>query len=106
MADAAVADLDRYDAEDVDPDEHELLQFHADSAYVWDACSSAIESLFRASGASGIMKRLPLQLIARNCRAGSMHAAHNIDTWSENVGRALCGVEPASASMNVLERKA
>jgi Acyl-CoA dehydrogenase, C-terminal domain len=43
--------------------------------FVWDACSSAIETLFRASGASAIMMRQPLQLIARNCRAGSLHAA-------------------------------
>ncbi len=27
--------------------------------------------LFKASGASGISKKQPLQLIARNCRAGS-----------------------------------
>ncbi|MEP6648503.1 MAG: hypothetical protein ABJA74_01120 [Lapillicoccus sp.] len=105
VADAAVAELDRLDAERVDPSEREILHFHTDAAYVWDACATAVETLFRASGASAVMKRLPLQLIARNCRAGSLHAANNIDTWTENLGRALSGVEAGPASMSVLERR-
>lgn len=105
LADAAVAVLDRCETEDEDLSEREVLQYHTDVAYVWDACSSAIETLFRASGASAIMKRQPLQLIARNCRAGSLHAAYNIDTWWENVGRELCGAESASISTSVLERQ-
>ncbi|WP_406143679.1 acyl-CoA dehydrogenase family protein [Streptomyces sp. NBC_01012] len=95
VADAAVAELDRCELDGRDPSEREVVQFHTDVAYVWDACSSAVETLFRASGASAIVKRMPLQLIARNCRAGSLHAAHGIDTWLENIGRALCGVESA-----------
>jgi 3-hydroxy-9,10-secoandrosta-1,3,5(10)-triene-9,17-dione monooxygenase len=105
VADAAAAEFDRLDAEGVDPSEREILQFHTDAAYVWDACASAVETLFRASGASAISKRLPLQLIARNCRAGSLHAANNVDTWMENLGRALCGVEAGPSSMSVLERR-
>lgn len=105
LADAAVAALDRCDAEQKDLSERAILQYHTDVAYVWDACSSAIETLFRASGASAIMKRQPLQLIARNCRAGSLHAAYNIDTWWENVGRELCGAESAVISTSVLERR-
>lgn len=105
LADAAVAALDRCDAEQKDLSQREVLQYHTDVAYVWDACSSAIETLFRASGASAIMKRQPLQLIARNCRAGSLHAAYNIDTWLENVGRELCGAESAAISTSVLERR-
>ncbi|MDQ6876152.1 MAG: hypothetical protein M3082_00320 [Candidatus Dormibacteraeota bacterium] len=105
VADAAVAELDRADTDGREPSEREVVQLHTDAAYVWDACSSAIESLFRASGASAIIRRQPLQLIARNCRAGSMHGAHNIDTWLENLGRLLCGVESGPQSMNVLERR-
>ena len=101
----AVAQLDLLDREHRDPSERETLQFHTDTAYVWDACASAVETLFRASGASAIVKRQPLQLIARNCRAGSLHAAHNPDTWEENLGRALCGVTSTPASVNVLERR-
>jgi len=105
IADAAVAEFDRLDAEGVDPSEQENLQFHTDAAYVWDACATAIETLFRASGASAISKRMPLQLIARNCRAGSLHAANNLDTWVENLGRALTGVKASPSSMSVLERR-
>ena len=105
VADAAVAELDRLDREQMDPSEREVIQLHTDTAYVWHACASAIETLFHASGASAIIKRQPLQLIARNCRAGSLHAAHNIDTWLENLGRAECGVQTAAASTNVLERR-
>lgn len=105
IAEAAAAELDQLDAEDRDPSESEVLKLHSDVAYVWDLCADAVDSLFRASGASAIMKRQPLQLIARNCRAGSMHAAHNVDTWMENLGRALCGVDPVHASTNVFERR-
>lgn len=100
----AVATLDRLQSEDADPSAGDALQLHTDVAYVWDACASAIETLLRASGASAISKRQPLQLIARNCRAGSLHAANNVDTWLENSGRALCGVESGSSSKSVLER--
>jgi 3-hydroxy-9,10-secoandrosta-1,3,5(10)-triene-9,17-dione monooxygenase len=105
VADADVAVLDCCDTEQRDLSEAETLQFHTDVAYIWDACSSAVETLFHASGASAIIKRQPLQLIARNCRAGSLHAAYNLDTWLENTGRALCGVGSASISTSVLERQ-
>ena len=105
IADAAVVEFDRLDAEGANPSEQENLQFHTDAAYVWDACATAIETLFRASGASAISKRMPLQLIARNCRAGSLHAVNNLDTWVENLGRALTGVEAGPSSMSVLERR-
>ncbi len=105
IADAAAAEFDRLDAEGADPSEQENLQFHTDASYVWDACATAIETLFRASGASAIIKRMPLQLIARNCRAGSLHAANNLDTWVENLGRALAGVKAGPSSMSVLERR-
>ena len=105
LADSAVAALDRCDSEGRDLSEREIVQFHTDVAYVWDACAAAIETLFRASGASAIAKRMPLQLIARNCRAGSLHAALSIDTWMENIGRAVCGVQAGPQSMSVLERR-
>lgn len=105
VADAAVAALDECERQGVDPTDREVLQFHTDVAYVWDTCSSAVETLFHASGASAITKRQPLQLIARNCRAGSLHAAHTIDTWLENIGRALCGVDSAITFTSVLERR-
>jgi 3-hydroxy-9,10-secoandrosta-1,3,5(10)-triene-9,17-dione monooxygenase len=105
MADAAVAEFDALDAEGRNPTEAEVLQLHTDAAWVWNECATAIETLFRATGASAISKRMPLQLIARNCRAGSLHAANNVDTWMENLGRSLAGVEAGTSSMSVLERK-
>ncbi len=104
VADAAIAELDRFQAEGVDPSQREITQLHTDVAYIWDACAAAVETLFRASGASAILKRLPLQLIARNCRAGSLHAANNLETWLENMGRELLGVDAGPASKSVLER--
>ena len=105
MADAAVAEFDRLDAEGSDPTADEIVQFHTDAAWIWNECATAIETLFRASGASAISKRMPLQLIARNCRAGSLHAANNVDTWMENLGRSMLGVDAGPSSMSVLERK-
>ena len=39
------------------PHRAEIVQFHTDAAYVWNECATAIETLFRASGASAIGKR-------------------------------------------------
>jgi 3-hydroxy-9,10-secoandrosta-1,3,5(10)-triene-9,17-dione monooxygenase len=105
IADAAVAEFDHLDTQGVDPTEDEIVQFHTDAAFVWNECATAIETLFRASGASAIAKRMPLQLIARNCRAGSLHAANNVDTWLENLGRSMVGVDAGPSSMSVLERR-
>ncbi len=109
VAEAALDDLDRLYLDRFYKDGNEeapidMVRFHADAAYVWDTCATAIETLFKASGASAIAKKQPLQLVARNCRAGSMHAAHNIQTCMENYGRQLCGVENKLTSGNVLER--
>jgi 3-hydroxy-9,10-secoandrosta-1,3,5(10)-triene-9,17-dione monooxygenase len=104
VAEAALDGLDRLHAEARDVTREDTVRYHADAAFIWDSCATAVESLFRASGASGISKKQPLQLVARNCRAGSMHAAHNIQTCMENYGRQLCGVEGAVTSTNVLER--
>ncbi|MCP3729987.1 acyl-CoA dehydrogenase family protein [Sphingomonas sp. MG17] len=103
VAEAALDRLDRLYADGADATDDDLARFHADAAYVWDNCATAIEALFKASGASGIAKKQPLQLVARNCRAGSMHAVHNIQTCMENFGRHLCGIE-AAISTGVLER--
>ena len=104
VAEAALADLDRLYERDEDVTPADTVRYHADAAYVWDSCATAIETLFKASGASGIARKSPLQLVARNCRAGSMHAAHNIQTCMENYGRELCGAEAVGTSTSVLER--
>ena len=105
VAEAAIDEFDRLHEAGEELPPSEVVRFHADGAYIWDACATAIESLFKASGASGISRKQPLQLVARNCRAGSMHAAHNVQTCMENYGRRLCGADREVTSANVLERR-
>ena len=105
VADAAVVDLDYMQAEQRNPSDDEVLQLHTDASYVWNECADAIETLLKASGASAISTRLPIQLIARNCRAGSLHGANAIDTWFENLGRARSGAQVGPSSTSVLERR-
>jgi alkylation response protein AidB-like acyl-CoA dehydrogenase len=104
VAETALDDLDRLHVAGGDVAPADVVRYHADAAYIWDSCATAVELLFKASGASGISKKQPLQLVARNCRAGSMHAVHNIQTCMENYGRQLCGVATEVTSANVLER--
>ena len=106
VAEAALDDLDRLYEEGGDLAPAGMVRYHADAAFVWDTCATAIEALFKASGASAIARKNPLQLVMRNCRAGSMHAAHNIQTCMENYGRQLCGIETKQKAGNVLERVA
>ena len=105
VADGAVADLDTLDAEQRNLSDEEVLQLHTDAAHVWNECADAVELLLRASGASAISTRLPMQLIARNCRAGSLHGANAIDTWLENLGRVRSGAQTGPSSTSVLERR-
>jgi 3-hydroxy-9,10-secoandrosta-1,3,5(10)-triene-9,17-dione monooxygenase len=104
VAEAALDDLDRMHEVGGLATPADIVRYHADGAYVWDTCATAVETLFKASGASGIAKKQPLQLVARNVRAGSLHAAHNIQTCLENYGRQLCGVDSNIVSASVLER--
>ena len=104
VAEAALDELDRLHDSGEEATPNDLVRFFADTAFVWDTCATAIESLFKASGASAIARKQPLQLIARNCRAGSLHAVHNIQTCMENYGRQLCGIDVKQTSGNILER--
>ncbi len=104
VAEAALDDIDRLYEDRREATPADTVRYHADSAFVWDSCATAIETLFKASGASAIAKKQPLQLVARNCRAGSMHAAHNVQTCMENYGRQVCGIELTLTSTSVLER--
>jgi alkylation response protein AidB-like acyl-CoA dehydrogenase len=104
VAEAVLDDLDRLHEDGGLATPADILRYHADGAFVWDTCATAVETLFKASGASGITKKQPLQLVARNVRAGSLHAAHNIQTCMENYGRQLCDIESNVVSASVLER--
>ena len=104
VASLALDDLDRLWETGGDVAPADVIRYQADAAFVWDTCATAIETLFKASGASGLANSQPLQLVMRNCRAGSMHAGHNIETFTENYGRHLCGVEAKVTAKNVTER--
>ncbi len=55
------------------------------------ACSEAIETLHRASGASTIHEANPMQRYARDVRVATVHGQFNYETCAEDYGRALCG---------------
>lgn len=55
------------------------------------ACSEAIETLHRASGASTIHESNPMQRYARDVRVATVHGQFNYETCAEDYGRALCG---------------
>jgi 3-hydroxy-9,10-secoandrosta-1,3,5(10)-triene-9,17-dione monooxygenase len=104
VADAAIAQLDRYEVDGTDP----LTTKPVNCTPTPRTSGTPVvqrSRRYRASDASAITKRQPLQLIARNCRASSLHSANNFDTWVENIGRTLCGVEAEAISMSVLERR-
>ena len=104
VAEAALDDLDRLHEENGDVSPSEMTRYQADTAFVWDTCATVAESLFKASGASAVARKQPIQLVARNCRTGSMHAVHSIQTCMENYGRYLCGFEIKLSTGNVIER--
>ena len=57
-------------------------------------CRTAVELLADASGASSIQRSVPIQRIARDMRALSIHAALSCTTNLEVYGRVLVGVDP------------
>jgi alkylation response protein AidB-like acyl-CoA dehydrogenase len=63
-------------------------------ALVVRECRTAVEILADASGASSIQRAVPIQRIARDMRALSIHAALNYTTNLEVYGRILVGVDP------------
>ncbi len=104
VAEAALDDLDRLHEEKGDVSPSEMTRYQADAAFVWDTCATVTETLFKASGASAVSRKQPIQLVARNCRTGSMHAVHSIQTCMENYGRHICGLEIKLSTGNVIER--
>jgi alkylation response protein AidB-like acyl-CoA dehydrogenase len=65
---------------------------HMDCAFAIRQCLEATESLFLASGGSGIADESPLQRAARDLHAMSMHGAFNLQTNLEMYGRSLLGL--------------
>jgi alkylation response protein AidB-like acyl-CoA dehydrogenase len=72
----------------------ERAAIRGEVAVVVRECRTAVELLADASGASSIQRTVPIQRIARDMRALSIHAALSYTTNLEVYGRVLVGVDP------------
>lgn len=74
----------------------ERVRIRADLAWTVDLCREVVDIARRASGASAIHQRDPLQRIVRDIQALSVHAFLVHSTSAELYGRVLCGLEPGT----------
>ena len=65
-----------------------------DCAHAVRQCLEAVETLYLASGGSGIAESNPTQRAWRDVHAINMHGALNLQTNQEMYGRILLGLEP------------
>src|SRR5580704_8164012 len=72
----------------------ERVSARADLGAVCRLAKEAVDILATASGGSSIYSDQPIQRIARDVNAVTMHALMHPDTNSELHGRILCGLEP------------
>jgi alkylation response protein AidB-like acyl-CoA dehydrogenase len=74
----------------------ERVSARADLGAVCRLGKEAVDILASASGGSSIYSDQPIQRIARDIHAVTMHALMHPDTNAELYGRILCGLEPDS----------
>jgi alkylation response protein AidB-like acyl-CoA dehydrogenase len=74
----------------------ERVRARADLGAVCGLGKEAVDILASASGGSSIYSDQPIQRIARDINAVTMHALMHPDTNAELYGRILCGLEPDS----------
>jgi alkylation response protein AidB-like acyl-CoA dehydrogenase len=86
--------LDEAAAEGRDLTVAERAAIRGEVGLVVRECRTAVEILADASGASSIQHTVPIQRIARDIRALSIHAALNWTTNLEVHGRVLVGADP------------
>jgi alkylation response protein AidB-like acyl-CoA dehydrogenase len=72
----------------------ERVRARADLGAVCGLAKEATDILASASGGSSIYSDQPIQRIARDVNAVTMHALMHPDTNAELYGRVLCGLEP------------
>jgi alkylation response protein AidB-like acyl-CoA dehydrogenase len=72
----------------------ERVRARADLGAVCQLSKEAVDILAAASGGSSIYSDQPMQRIARDVNAVTMHALMHPDTNAELYGRILCGLEP------------
>lgn len=66
------------------------------AAYAAELCRQAVDELCRASGASVIMRNVPMQRFQRDIQGLSLHAAMALNSNLEVHGRVLVGLDPAT----------
>src|SRR5262245_6342752 len=69
-------------------------RYRRDKAYLVKLCVQAVNRLFEASGAHGIMDSAPLQRFHRDAHGASHHAALTWDVAAEQYGRQALGLPP------------
>ncbi len=69
-------------------------RYRRDKAFVARLCVQAVNRLFEASGARGLLESQPIQRFHRDAHAASHHAAMTWDTWAEQFGRQALGLGP------------
>lgn len=74
----------------------ERVSARGDLGAVCKLAKEAVDILATASGGSSIYSDQPIQRIARDINAVTMHALMHPDTNAELYGRILCGLEPDS----------
>ena len=74
----------------------ERARIRAESGYLTRLCKEAVDLLAGASGASSLQRDVPMQRIARDIHALSVHSFVNPATNMEIYGRVLSGVDPGT----------
>ena len=70
-------------------------RYRRDKAFVARLCGQAVNRLFEASGARGVMDSEPIQRFHRDAHGASHHAALTWDPVAEQYGRAALGLPVA-----------
>jgi alkylation response protein AidB-like acyl-CoA dehydrogenase len=86
--------VDTKGAENTEWTLEERVRARADLGAVCQLSKDAVDILASASGGSSIYSDQPMQRIARDVNAVTMHALMHPDTNAELYGRILCGLEP------------
>ena len=67
-------------------------RYRRDKAFIARLCVQAVNRLFEASGARGLLQSEPIQRFHRDAHAASHHAALTWDSWAEQFGRQALGL--------------
>jgi alkylation response protein AidB-like acyl-CoA dehydrogenase len=73
------------------------IKVRMDAAYAVNLCRESIDILFDASGGGSLLLSSPIQRMARDARALSLHGAFSLPTILETYGRSLLGL-PTNAT--------